>query len=552
MRHLSPTPFATTCRPQLVSWPPTYDQAQPDPKWQLGCNEAIIHLLDSHQKSHQPSPSVLCNESAQTGLKLARARIHNSTAADHSDQPLVSAESANQLHIVYTIKDLDSPHFLITAQSTIGLILGRLKSFQPSRTYINCMEILSNKVPQTKDTLTTNAIRIIQKLIHGYGLATYQLPHYKSQSHLAAAPPLQGDLVGDLVVIAPIHTLTPSHLTTAHHLATASNQIRHLMIEPANIITPRSLVNFVQKDCRKTKGIASTFYSYDRLKRMGAHAFCAVASAHPHSGAGILKLTYQPTTTRFNPTPSQVKSLALVGKGVTYDVGGVNVKPARYMKGMHHDMTGAAVAYSLIKLAAAAQWPFQVSAYLAISDNLISASAYKPDDVISSLSGHSIEVVHTDAEGRMMLADTLTLACSEQPDLIIDFATLTGASVAAISDHYHSIYTNRHSWHPYFLQAAELAGERVWPFPLDDELARCLDSKIADTKQCQISGGVDHIEAALFLKKFLTHDIPWIHMDLSHATTKQTMGLHLTEETGAGPSFVHALMQILPDFKLPA
>lgn len=545
MTRLAPQPLTTPPIPQLIIWSAAAaDEAAPPP-WHPHEGAAIIHLTGVHAELPPPA-AVLHDAAAHQAIKLTHQRqqplVHPAQIAKvPAVAPLLCTEIEGKLHIVLSINSMDSPHIITSIQGRIGQILRRLKAYAPNQTFINCVDLWKHQSPADDGCPSHQDIahRIVQKLIHGYSLATYPLPQYKSSTGPVAA------IHGNLVIIAAAQTFTPAQLTTAHHLANASNHIRHLMVEPANILTPRAFVTLVQKDSRNTKKLSSTFYSYDRLRRMGAHAFCAVARAHPHSGAGILKLTYKPTKLQHG----SYKSIALVGKGVTYDVGGVNVKPARYMKGMHHDMTGAAMAYSLIKLAATSGWPYHVTAYLAISDNLISASAFKPDDLITSLSGQTIEVVHTDAEGRMMLADTLTLASATGPDLIMDFATLTGASTAAISDQYHSLYTNRPAWHPYLLKAAELAGEKVWPFPLDDDLAACLDSKVADTKQCRTSGGVDHIEAALFLKKFISHNIPWIHLDLSHASTEKVTGLHLSEETGAGTTFVHELIAMLPNIQ---
>lgn len=516
---IAPSPFQVLEPPQLILWPQT-DQSH---RWQ-DQDVAFIHL-----SQNMPEESVLCNTLAVQSLRAAQLRHsrHNSSQTSKLCE-VISAEVQGQLQIVFILKPCTSETFHFNPISkALAQILKRLKSFSPTVVYVNTTDSTTDQSHEQKTWINT----VVQKLIHSYHLASYPLPQYQSKDSPAA-------LCAALHIISHTEGISTDHIHEATCIAKASNEIRHLMMEPGNILHPRSFVNFIKKDHKNTKDIRFQFYSHGRLKRMGAGAFCAVSSAHPHSGAGIVKIS----THLKNPQAS----IALVGKGVTYDVGGVNVKPPRYMKGMHHDMTGAAMAYACVKLAALLDCPYEVKAYLAISDNLISHLAYKPDDVVTSLSGQTIEVVHTDAEGRMMLADTLTLACHDHPDLIIDFATLTGASTAAISDRYHSIYTNRPQWHDIFLEASRLSGERVWPFPLDEEFAECLESKVADTKQCRLSGGVDHIEAALFLQKFLTKDIPWIHMDLSNATTEQAMGYHLSEETGSGPAFIWQLLKQLP------
>ncbi|MCY4443562.1 MAG: leucyl aminopeptidase family protein [Proteobacteria bacterium] len=319
----------------------------------------------------------------------------------------------------------------------------------------------------------------------------------------------------------------------------ASNFIRHMMVEPANRLTPRSFVSCVRRESERL-GLAVTFYDYAELKDMGAGAFCAVAGAHVDSGAGIIKVSYTPQKDESsqNQGGMRFQNIVFVGKGITFDSGGVNVKPANYMRGMKNDMTGASVAFAMVRLASEQKWPVKVTSYLAVADNLISASAYKPDDVVTSLSGLTIEIVHTDAEGRMILADTLTLASGEKPDLLMDFATLTGSSVRAISRRYSSVFTNRSVWHQSLIDAGRQMGERVWPFPLDEDFGECLKSSVADTMQCSPSVGVDHIEAAMFLQKFVGDGIPWVHLDLSSARTYSPMGAYVTKETGFAPRFV--------------
>lgn len=372
------------------------------------------------------------------------------------------------------------------------------------------------------------------QFLYSLQVAAYRLPHYKTQN------PPSLSLPTSLHVLPPqgmSRSLCRQQFDTAASFARGSNWIRHMMVEPANVLTPRSFCDVVQKRSQKL-GLKVKFFSLEELRERGAHAFCAVAGAHPQSGAGILEVVYEPSAQDHDQGPC-FEHLAFVGKGITYDSGGVNVKPARYMRGMKNDMTGASMAFAMVQLAQEQRWPGRVSAYLAVADNLISTSSYKPDDVVRSYSGITIEVVHTDAEGRMILADTLALAAESRPQILIDFATLTGSSVAAISRRYHSVYTNRPQWYQTLIDSGLKSGERVWPFPLDEDFGEGLKSSVADTLQCYPDGGVDHIGAALFLQKFIPAGLPWLHMDLSNARTPpKPLGSSLTVETGFGPRFV--------------
>jgi leucyl aminopeptidase len=160
--------------------------------------------------------------------------------------------------------------------------------------------------------------------------------------------------------------------------------------------------------------------------------------------------------------------------------------------------------------------PYKMKTYLGITENHISPKAYKPDEVVTALNGTSIEVVNTDAEGRMVLADTLTLASRDKPDCLVDFATLTGSAVRAIGTKYSCGFTNRDRFHEVIKEAGVKSGERIWTFPIDSSFAEALKSKIADTLQL-VKGAPDHIMAACFLSKFVEEGTPWVHIDLSAA-----------------------------------
>ncbi|MGH8684985.1 MAG: leucyl aminopeptidase family protein, partial [Nitrosospira sp.] len=177
--------------------------------------------------------------------------------------------------------------------------------------------------------------------------------------------------------------------------------------------------------------------------------------------------------------------------------------------------------------------PVNIDCWLAIAQNHISPRAYKQNDVITALNGTTIEIIHTDAEGRMVLADTLDLATKQKPDVMIDFATLTGSMHVALGSHYSGILSNRESLVQKALIAGKSSGERVWAFPMDAGYDAELESKIADIKQCTLEGDADHILAARFLSRFVG-DVPWLHMDLSANNNKGGLGAVSSDVTGFG------------------
>lgn len=215
------------------------------------------------------------------------------------------------------------------------------------------------------------------------------------------------------------------------------------------------------------------------------------------------------------------------------------------MHGMHEDMNGSAVALGILLAATRADLPINIDCWLAIAQNHISPRAYKQNDVITAVNGTTIEIIHTDAEGRLVLADTLALAEKLKPDLIIDFATLTGSMYTALGSRYSGIFTNRDYLAEHALSAGKLSGERVCVFPMDSDYEMELESKIADTKQCKLDSDFDHILAACFLNRFV-NDIPWLHMDLSACNHKNGLGAVGTDVTGFGVAWTVTFLEKLP------
>ncbi len=314
---------------------------------------------------------------------------------------------------------------------------------------------------------------------------------------------------------------------------------RALSVLPGNELGPAQYVKRVKKLAAE-QGWRFRFLDEKRLTALGAGAFLAVSQTRP-AGAGIVHLSYRPS--RANQA-----ALALVGKGICFDTGGVNVKPARHMYGMHEDMEGSAVALGTLLALTELKVPYAVDCYLAIAENAIGPHSYRPNDIVSASNGTTIEVVHTDAEGRMVLADTLALATRDRPRLVIDYATLTGACVYALGSRMTGAFTNRPALIPQLIEAGRRSGERVWPFPLEEDYETDLKSDIADIKQCTLEGEADHILAALFLKRFIAHEPAWIHLDLSAGRHKGGLGAIPTDTTGFGVEFTLALLTD-PDFR---
>ena len=315
-------------------------------------------------------------------------------------------------------------------------------------------------------------------------------------------------------------------LKTARAQTLGNNVARWFTALPPNVLTMGAYRKAVER-LAKARHIGTSFFNESNLKKLGAGAFLAVASGNATRDAGILRLRYRPGRTT-------APSLALVGKGVVFDTGGTNLKPFTGMLDMHTDMQGSAVAFGTLLALAQMRVPFAIDAWLGITENRLGTDAYKPQDLVTAVNGTTIQVIHTDAEGRMVLADTLALAAREKPAVIIDYATLTGSCVAALTERYSGVFANRGAANALLQQAGAESGERVWPFPMDEDYDELLKSDIADIKQCSVENAGDHILGARFLSRFVPKSIPWIHVDLSAGQHKGGLGHVPTDITGFG------------------
>jgi len=319
--------------------------------------------------------------------------------------------------------------------------------------------------------------------------------------------------------------------------ARGNNTARWLTSLPANKLSAESYAKLLEK-LAADHGWHFKKYGIKELEKLGAGAFLAVAQGNEDDSASIIRLQYRPADKKAAGTRARASSapvdLSLVGKGIIFDTGGTNLKPFTSMLDMHIDMGGSGVALGTLQAIAALELPLNVDCWLAITENRTGPAAYKSQDVVTALNGKTIQVIHTDAEGRMVLADTLALSARSEPRTIIDFATLTGACMNAVTTRYSGAFTNVAELHPVLKRAGRNSGERVWPFPIGDEFLEELSSKVADVKQCSPDGGGDHILAASFLNEFVPDNCRWIHIDLSACSRKGGLGHVPTTLTGFG------------------
>ena len=316
-------------------------------------------------------------------------------------------------------------------------------------------------------------------------------------------------------------------------LAEAQNATRELVTLPGNVATPRYLAAEAER-LAEEHGFRVEVRDRKRLEDDGFGGLLTVARGSVE----------EPRFIEMEHEGGGGDPIVVVGKGVTFDAGGISLKPASGMEDMKYDMAGAAAVLGIMIAAARLDIPQRVIGLVPATENLPAGDAVKPGDVIRGLSGKSIEVINTDAEGRLILSDALTYAQRLDPVAIVDMATLTGACVIALGHHAVAVLANDRGIADELSAAGETTGERTWPLPLWKVYRTQLDSDIADIKNIGGRGG-GTITAGWFLREFVSDDVPWAHLDIAGtAWAKEARGWQPKGATGVGVRLVHEWLRV--------
>ncbi|MFI1287014.1 leucyl aminopeptidase [Streptomyces sp. NPDC020792] len=315
-------------------------------------------------------------------------------------------------------------------------------------------------------------------------------------------------------------------------LAEELNRCRDLINTPPNDLNPAAFAAVAQ-DAAKEHGLKVQVLDEKALAKGGYGGILGVGSGSA-SAPRLVKLSYT--------SPKAKKHLALVGKGITYDSGGISLKPAGHNETMKCDMSGAAAVFAAVVAAARLGLEVNVTGWLALAENMPSGSATRPGDVLRMFSGKTVEVLNTDAEGRLVLADALWAASQEKPDAIVDVATLTGAMVLALGSRTFGIMANDDAFRSAIHEAAEEVGEEAWPMPLPEHLRKGMDSPTADLANMgeRMGGG---LVAGLFLREFVGEGITWAHLDIAGPAFNEGGPFGYTPKGGTG-SAVRTLVRL--------
>ncbi len=385
-----------------------------------------------------------------------------------------------------------------------------------------------------EDLSKTSAVELAQALVEGAILGTYQFTEYLSDKKAGAKQ------VARLTVLATdSRQLTDLKEGARRGTATAEAAmlVRDLCNHPSNVMTPTRVATEAKKIGRE-RSVRVKILERAQVERLGMGAFLGVARGS-HEPPKFIILEY-------NGSRRNEKPIVIVGKTITFDTGGISLKPAENMEQMKADMTGGAEVLATVRAASRLRLPIHLIGILPATENMPGGRAIKPGDVLKSLSGKTIEVQNTDAEGRLILADGLAYAARLKPAAVIDIATLTGACVVALGQFAIGMFGNNEDLKRAVRDSGMKAGERVWEMPLWDEYFEQLKSDVADMRNIGGRGG-GMITAALFLSKFIG-DHPWVHLDIASTDWSERERAYIPKgPTGIG---TRLLIQYLIDQSL--
>ena len=368
---------------------------------------------------------------------------------------------------------------------------------------------------------------LISEFLYGYNLKSYSFEKYKSKKKTDTS--IKIDVCVDKTDKFKKEFQSFSSVKDGVFLA------RDLVSEPPNELNPK---HYTEEILKLTKlGLKIEVFGEKDLKKMGMNSLLGV-------GQGSSNETFL-VTIKWNGKKEKGKPLCFVGKGVCFDTGGISLKPARFMEEMKYDMGGSAVVVGLMKTLALRKAKVNAVGVVGLVENMPGSNAQRPGDIVKSYSGKTIEVLNTDAEGRLVLADALAYAEKEfKPKFIIDLATLTGAIIIALGEEYAGLFSNDDKLSEQLFKIGNTINEKVWRLPLHKNYDKLMNSKYADVQNINYAGGAGSITAAQFLQRFVNKEIPWVHLDIAGmAFSKKAASINSGGATGFGVRLLNDIIR---------
>ena len=376
------------------------------------------------------------------------------------------------------------------------------------------------------DTVIGEHDNFLGHFLHGLKLKSYEFKKYKTKKETRL---ISINVLGNKNRPSKQNQLKFKALEEGTFFA------RDLVSEPGNVLHPDEYakrLSSLRKDRLKVN-----IYDEKKLKKLGMYSLLGV-------GMGSKRGSYL-VTIEWNGTKNKSKPLAFVGKGVTFDTGGYSLKPARFMEDMTYDMAGSAAVVGLMKNLALRKAKVNAVGVVGLVENMVSGDAQRPGDIVKSYSGKTIEVLNTDAEGRLVLADALTYTEKKyKPKIIVDLATLTGAIIVSLGSEYAGLFSNDDKLSKQILKAGETVEEKLWRMPLHKNYDKLINSKNADMQNINYVGGAGSTTAAQFLQRFILNKTPWAHLDIAGmAFSKYGGSLNSGGATGFGVRLLNQLVE---------
>ena len=359
--------------------------------------------------------------------------------------------------------------------------------------------------------------------IHGFNLKSYSFEKYKSKKN------------NSLIKVVVISKHKNENQKKLNALEKGIFFTRDLVSEPGNILHPDEYAKRLLK--LRRLGIKVNIYDNKKLKKLGCNAILGV-------GQGSIRGSYL-VTLEWKGTNSNKKPVSFIGKGVCFDTGGISLKPAKFMEDMTYDMAGSAVVVGLIKNFALRKAKINAVGVVGLVENMPGSNAQRPGDIVRSYSGKTIEILNTDAEGRLVLADALSFTEKKfRPSLMIDLATLTGAIIVSLGSEYAGLFSNNDKLSSQLYEAGIKVEEKVWRMPLHKNYDKLINSKNADMQNINYVGGAGSTTAAQFLQRFVSSKTPWAHLDIAGmAFSKYGGALNPSGATGYGVRLLNKFIE---------
>ena len=406
-------------------------------------------------------------------------------------------------NVFYGKKD---SHYIIDKYNCLHIFIGLGKEID----YKNLKTIFRRIASKQKDSFSGNVALVIpenfsnnqvEATISGLILGTYDLGHFKKKEN---HPFVNEAFVLDIISKNDFSETIKKSIK----IAKAQLEVLNLVDLPPNVVTPKYLANWAITSGKK-HGFSTEIFGLEKSKELGLDAFISVGKGSDQEPQFII-MDYVPEN-----VTSKTKHIGFVGKGITFDTGGLNIKTAGMVQ-MKCDMAGGAAVFGAMQLISSLKLDVKITAIVPCCENSVDSKSFLPSDVISSYSGHSIEIIDTDAEGRLILADGLSyLIKNFNPDIIVDVATLTGSAVGTFGYECAALFTNNDEISKKLQQSGDEIGERLWQLPLWDSYKSDIESEIADVKNYSGKPVAGAISAAKFLEFFTSNHKSWAHLDIA-------------------------------------